>query len=250
MNLLKIDRVSKSFRSKQVLTDISFEVEKGEVVAIIGPSGSGKTTLLRCAAMLERADGGTISMGGVTFFKDGVLAKKDVRKEARRKCGMVFQNFNLFPHMSVLENIIDAPVHIAGVPRAEAVAEAEELLKKMELSDHAAAYPCELSGGQQQRVAIARALALHPEILFFDEPTSALDPELTQGVLRVIRDLAMEKMTMVIVTHEMDFAEKVADRIIFMADGVVVESGTAKDIIHNPAKERTKMFIAGLKTEM
>ena len=226
---------------------MSLAVEKGEVVAVIGPSGSGKTTLLRCAAMLENADSGSIDIGGISVLVNGEYASKNALKQARGKCGMVFQGFNLFPHMSVLQNITDAPVHVLGIPLNEAVAEAMRLLEKMDLADHAEAYPCELSGGQQQRVAIARALALHPEILFFDEPTSALDPELTQGVLQVIRALAEEDMTMIIVTHEMDFAEMVADRIVFMADGVVVEDGPASQIINNPVNERTKAFIAGLK---
>ncbi|MBE6356239.1 MAG: amino acid ABC transporter ATP-binding protein [Lentisphaerae bacterium] len=247
MNLLKINNLSKSFRGHEVLQDISLEVNKGEVVAVIGPSGSGKTTLLRCAVMLEKADGGDMSVADVQVMTNGVYAAKNIIDRARQKCGMVFQSFNLFPHMSVLENIIDAPVHVQKVKRDVAIEEAKGLLAKMELSDHADSYPCELSGGQQQRVAIARALALHPEILFFDEPTSALDPELTQGVLRVIRALAAEKMTMIIVTHEMEFAEKVADRIIFMADGVVVEEGRAADVINHPENERTKAFIAGLK---
>ncbi len=247
MTLLKISDLSKSFKDKQVLRNISFCVEQGEVVAVIGPSGSGKTTLLRCAAMLETADGGSMTMGDVEFFSDGHYAGKTVLKSVRKMSGMVFQNFNLFPHMSVLDNIIDAPVHVAGISHADAVEKAMDLLGRMELENYADAYPCELSGGQQQRVAIARALALEPQILFFDEPTSALDPELTKGVLQVIRKLADDDMTMVIVTHEMDFAEKVADRIVFMADGVVVESGKAADIIHNPSNPRTKAFISGLK---
>ena len=247
MDLLQINNLSKSFHKHCVLRDISFNVGRGEVVAIIGPSGSGKTTLLRCATMLEKADGGSIAMGGVDFLNHGVYADKQKIREAKSKCGMVFQAFNLFPHMSVLENIVDAPIHVAGVPSGEAEAKAMELLNKMELAEYARAYPCELSGGQQQRVAIARALALNPEILFFDEPTSALDPELTKGVLRVIRSLAEENMTMVIVTHEMDFAGMVADRIVFMADGVIVEEGSAEKIINHPENERTKAFIAGLK---
>ena len=247
MSVLQIENLAKSFRSQQVLKNMSLSVNKGEVVAIIGPSGSGKTTLLRCAAMLENADCGSLTIGGISVLNDGEYAAKAIMKQARGKCGMVFQSFNLFPHMSVLNNIIDAPVHVLGVEREVAVEEAMRLLGKMELADHADAYPCELSGGQQQRVAIARALALHPEILFFDEPTSALDPELTQGVLRVIRALAEEKMTMIIVTHEMDFAEMVADRIVFMADGVVIEDGPASQVINNPVNERTKAFIAGLK---
>lgn len=249
MSVLQITNLSKSFREKQVLRDISLKVDSGEVVAVIGPSGSGKTTLLRCAAMLETADGGSIELNDIEFFQNGVYGGKSLLKQARRQCGMVFQNFNLFPHMSVLDNIIDAPVHVAGISRDVAVAEAMNLLRKMDLADCAEFYPCELSGGQQQRVAIARALALHPEILFFDEPTSALDPELTKGVLRVIRQLAEEKMTMVIVTHEMDFAEMVADRIVFMADGIVVEEGPADKLINNPSNERTRAFISGMKAE-
>lgn len=247
MNLLQIDNLSKSFHKHSVLRGISFGVAQGEVVAVIGPSGSGKTTLLRCAAMLEKADSGSITMAGIEFLKDGIYAGKDKIKEAKGKCGMVFQAFNLFPHMSVLDNIMDAPIHVAGISPEQARKEAMDLLEKMELADHAHAYPCELSGGQQQRVAIARALALKPEILFFDEPTSALDPELTKGVLRVIRSLADENMTMVIVTHEMDFAAMVADRIVFIADGVIVEEGRAGDVINNPVNERTRAFIAGLK---
>ena len=247
MNVLQIDKLSKSFGDQQVLKDISLKVDKGEVVAVIGPSGSGKTTLLRCAVMLEKADGGNMSFGDTQVIYNGVYAGKSVMDQARKKCGMVFQGFNLFPHMSVIENIMDAPIHVQKIDRAEARKEAMQLLEKMELADHADSYPFELSGGQQQRVAIARALALHPEILFFDEPTSALDPELTQGVLRVIRALAAEKMTMVIVTHEMEFAEKVADRIIFMADGFVVEEGKASEVINNPVNQRTKTFISGLK---
>ena len=247
MNVLQIDKLSKSFGDQQVLKDISLKVDKGEVVAVIGPSGSGKTTLLRCAVMLEKADGGNMSFGDTQVIYNGVYAGKSVMDQARKKCGMVFQGFNLFPHMSVIENIMDAPIHVQKIDRAEARKEAMQLLEKMELADHADSYPFELSGGQQQRVAIARALALHPEILFFDEPTSALDPELTQGVLRVIRALAAEKMTMVIVTHEMEFAEKVADRIIFMADGLVVEEGKASEVINNPVNQRTKTFISGLK---
>ena len=249
VSVLEVSNLNKKFDRLQVLENISFNVKKGEVVAIIGPSGSGKTTLLRCAAMLEKADGGTLSVGGVPVMTDGEYAGKTVLKAGRRKCGMVFQAFNLFPHMSVLENITDAPVHVAGVPKSEAVREANKLLSDMGLLEHASSYPCELSGSQQQRVAIARALALHPEILFFDEPTSALDPELTKEVLHVIRALAEEDMTMVIVTHEMDFAEMVADRIIFVADGKVVEEGAAGDLINNPVNERTKAFIAGLKGE-
>ena len=227
-----------------VLKGINLHVRRGEFLGIMGSSGSGKSTLLNILGLLDKPTGGSYLLDGqrVETMDDSTLT------ELRNlKIGFIFQAFNLFPHMSVLNNIIDAPVHVLGVDRKVAVAEAMRLLEKMDLADHADAYPCELSGGQQQRVAIARALALHPEILFFDEPTSALDPELTQGVLRVIRALAEENMTMIIVTHEMDFAEMVADRIVFMADGVVVEDGSAEQVINNPVNERTKAFIAGLK---
>lgn len=251
MQVFQVSHLSKSFKEHQVLCDISMSVNEGEVVAIIGPSGSGKTTLLRCATLLERADGGEICFGdlcvaGVDKNGSFAYADKETLKKAHQRCGLVFQNFNLFPHMSVLDNIIDAPVHVQHIPRAEAYAEAMQLLMKMGLLDHAQAYPYELSGGQQQRIAIARALALHPDILFFDEPTSALDPELTQEILNVIRGLAEEHMTMVIVTHEMDFAAQVADRIVFMADGVIVEEGEAKSLIISPRHARTKAFLAGL----
>ena len=244
MQVLQITNLAKKFDGKEVLRNISINVAQGEVVAIIGPSGSGKTTLLRCAAMLEKADSGKLDFGGIEIDSARKTTPAAI-KNARRKCGMVFQNFNLFPHMSVLDNITDAPIHVHNIPSADAVAEALQLLEKMNLSDRAQAYPCELSGGQQQRVAIARALALHPDILFFDEPTSALDPELTKEVLRVIRKLAEEKMTMIIVTHEMEFAAAVADRVIFMADGVIVEEGSAGDLINNPQHERTKAFLSG-----
>jgi polar amino acid transport system ATP-binding protein len=247
MSLLQIDDLSKSFKEKQVLRNISFGVEKGEVVAIIGPSGSGKTTLLRCAAMLENADGGNLTLGGIPVFKNGEYAPKAILKQARGKCGMVFQAFNLFPHMSVLNNIIDAPVHVLGIDRETAVAEAMRLLKKMDLADHSEAYPCELSGGQQQRVAIARALALQPEVLCFDEPTSALDPELTGEVLRVIRGLKSDDTTMIVVTHEMDFAKSVADVVIYMADGVIEEIGTPAQIFDDPQSPKTKAFIRGVQ---
>ncbi|MBQ9804079.1 MAG: amino acid ABC transporter ATP-binding protein [Lentisphaeria bacterium] len=247
MQVLQISDLSKKFGSKAVLHNISMNVAQGEVVAIIGPSGSGKTTLLRCATMLEKADTGKLQFGDDTVICAGTPTAPAVLKNARRKCGMVFQNFNLFPHMSVLDNIIDAPIHVHHVSRTDAIAEALQLLEKMNLADRAQAYPCELSGGQQQRVAIARALALHPDILFFDEPTSALDPELTKEVLRVIRKLAEENMTMVIVTHEMEFAAAVADRIVFMADGVIVEEGEAKALINDPQQERTKAFLSGIR---
>lgn len=224
MKLLEIENLKKSFEDLDVLHDISLGVEEGEVVAIIGPSGSGKSTLLRCCTGLEQADSGTIHYEG--------------------SYGLVFQNFNLFPHYSVLKNIIDAPVSVQKQSKKEAEKEARRLLEKMGLGDKADAYPCQLSGGQQQRVAIARALALKPSILFFDEPTSALDPELTGEILKVIRELAEEKMTMVIVTHEMSFARDVADRVIFMDGGYIIEQGDPKEVIEHPKEERTRQFLA------
>lgn len=224
MKLLEIENLKKSFEDLDVLHDISLGVEEGEVVAIIGPSGSGKSTLLRCCTGLEQADSGTIHYEG--------------------SYGLVFQNFNLFPHYSVLKNIMDAPVSVQKQNKKEAEKEARRLLEKMGLGDKADVYPCQLSGGQQQRVAIARALALKPSILFFDEPTSALDPELTGEILKVIRELAEEKMTMVIVTHEMSFARDVADRVIFMDGGYIIEQGDPKEVIEHPKEERTRQFLA------
>lgn len=224
MKLLEIENLKKSFEDLDVLHDISLGVEEGEVVAIIGPSGSGKSTLLRCCTGLEQADSGTIHYEG--------------------SYGLVFQNFNLFPHYSVLKNIMDAPVSVQKQSKKEAEKEARRLLEKMGLGDKAEVYPCQLSGGQQQRVAIARALALKPSILFFDEPTSALDPELTGEILKVIRELAEEKMTMVIVTHEMSFARDVADRVIFMDGGYIIEQGDPKEVIEHPKEERTRQFLA------
>ncbi len=224
MKLLEIENLKKSFEDLDVLHDISLGVEEGEVVAIIGPSGSGKSTLLRCCTGLEQVDSGTIHYEG--------------------SYGLVFQNFNLFPHYSVLKNIMDAPVSVQKQSKKEAEKEARRLLEKMGLGDKADVYPCQLSGGQQQRVAIARALALKPSILFFDEPTSALDPELTGEILKVIRELAEEKMTMVIVTHEMSFARDVADRVIFMDGGYIIEQGDPKEVIEHPKEERTRQFLA------
>ncbi len=245
--LLDLQHARKSFGDNEVLKDISLTVEKGEVLAIIGPSGGGKSTLLRCCTLLETLDGGSLSFGDcvVTTDQDGVAVYggKDVLKRARTHFGLVFQNFNLFPHYTVMKNLTDAPVSVQKVPKAEAEAKAKQLIGKMGLEGKENMVPCELSGGQQQRVAIARALMLDPDILFFDEPTSALDPELTKGVLRVIRDLAEENMTMVIVTHEMKFARDVADHVIFMDGGVIVEQGLAVDVIDNPQHNRTKAFL-------
>lgn len=239
-NVFQVRNLKKSFGDKTVLKDISLTVSEGEVVAVIGPSGSGKTTFLRCATMLEDMNGGELHFGNLS------VVDSKTKAQARIKCGLVFQNFNLFPHFSVLQNITDAPIHVQKRNKDEVRETAMKLLKKMGLEDRADAYPCELSGGQQQRVSIARALAMNPEILFFDEPTSALDPELTNEILKVIRSLADEKMTMVIVTHEIDFAAAVADRIIFMADGYIVEEGPAKELVANPKNERTRAFLAGL----
>lgn len=222
MSLLEIKNLKKSFGKNEVLKDISLKVDKGEVLCIIGPSGSGKSTLLRCITGLETKDSGSIDFDG-TF-------------------GLVFQDFNLFPHHSVMKNITNAPIKVQKRNKDDVYRDARNLLKKLDLTDKEDSYPCELSGGQQQRVSIARALAMNPNILFFDEPTSALDPELTGEILRVIKDLATEKMTMVIVTHEMSFAKKVADTIIFMDDGFIVENGSPEEVFasDNP---RMKEFL-------
>ena len=248
MTLLEIRNLRKTFDGLEVIKDISLKVEQGQVVAIIGPSGSGKSTLLRCATLLETVDSGDlIYMGEPAVQTDNqgrtCYASPKHLKKIQSYFGLVFQNFNLFPHYSVIKNIIDAPMHVQKKSRQEALTVGRELLEKMGLSDKENAYPCQLSGGQQQRVSIARALALNPMILFFDEPTSALDPELTGEILRVIRDLAAEHMTMVIVTHEMSFARDVADHIIFMDGGVIVEEGTPEEVINNPQSERTKAFL-------
>lgn len=248
MSVLEVRNLSKSFGVNKVLKDISFEVEKGQVVAVIGPSGSGKSTMLRCINQLERADGGSISVCGMSMLTAGenggaVYAPSKTLREIRLKVGLVFQNFNLFPHFNVLRNITEAPVRVLKMNRKDAEAKGMELLEKMGLSDKAKSYPFELSGGQQQRVSIARALALSPEILFFDEPTSALDPELTGEILKVIKELAEEKMTMVIVTHEMAFARDVANHVIFMDGGVIIEEGTPDEVFGNTNNERTKQFL-------
>lgn len=222
MSLLEVKNLQKSFDDNEVLKDISFNVDEGEVLCIIGPSGSGKSTVLRILTKLETKDSGEINFDG-TF-------------------GLVFQNFNLFPHYSVMKNITDAPIHVQKRDEKEVEKEAKELLKKMGLEDKADAYPCELSGGQQQRVSIARALAMNPDILYFDEPTSALDPELTGEILKVMKDLAEENITMVIVTHEMNFAKNVADEIIFMDNGVIVEQGTPEEVF-NSDNERMQTFL-------
>ncbi|MBQ8353636.1 MAG: amino acid ABC transporter ATP-binding protein [Spirochaetaceae bacterium] len=242
--MVKVENLSKSFGKLEVIKDVSFSVEKGQVLGIIGPSGSGKSTMMRCINQLETVSGGTIQICGETLVKDGVYADKKKLREIGLHSGLVFQNFNLFPHFSVLKNITEAQIHVLKRSKAEAEEVARKLLGKMGLQDKEASYPCELSGGQQQRVSIARALALNPDILFFDEPTSALDPELTGEILKVIRELADEKMTMVVVTHEMAFARDLCDTIIFMDGGVIVEQGKATDLINNPQNERTKAFLS------
>lgn len=247
MKLLDMKNVKKSFGSLEVLKDISMEVEEGEVVAIIGPSGSGKSTLLRCATLLETMDEGTLEYCGVKATTNETGATQYVDRktlhELKNNFGLVFQNFNLFPHYSVLKNVIDAPIHVQKRDKDEVIKEARELLAKVGLENKENSYPSQLSGGQQQRVAIARALAMNPKMLFFDEPTSALDPEITAGILKLLRELAEEKMTMIIVTHEIAFARNVADRVIFMDGGVIIEEGKPEDVIDNPGSERTKAFL-------
>ena len=246
MNLLEMNHIKKGFGDLEVLKDISLTVNEGEVLSIIGPSGSGKSTLLRCATMLETIDDGEIIYLGekAAGSKNGKAeyAKASELKRIHGYFGLVFQNFNLFPHYSVIQNITDAPLRVQKRNKDEVFQEAKELLQKMGLSDKANVYPHQLSGGQQQRVSIARALAMKPKILFFDEPTSALDPELTGEILKIIKDLAAEKMTMVIVTHEMNFAKNVSDYVIFMDKGVIAEEGTPEEVF-NSDNQRMKEFL-------
>ena len=246
--MIRLDRVNKSFGRLHVLRDVSLTVDKGEVVCIIGPSGAGKSTLLRCINHLEGVDSGTIYLEEQPVYRyarNGKMVVDAERRveELRSEVGMVFQSFNLFPHLTAIENVMLAPVHVRREPREDARRKAEALLAKVGLSDKVDAYPQELSGGQQQRVAIARSLAMQPKAMLFDEVTSALDPELIGEVLRVMRQLATEGMTMIVVTHEMDFAREVADRVVFMADGVVVEEGSPEQIFTTPRHERTRQFL-------
>ena len=250
-NLLEVKNIKKSFDDLEVLKDISMTVGEGEVVSILGPSGSGKSTFLRCISMLETIDGGTMTYCGkdavkTTDGKPQYVGKAELQ-EIKHTFGLVFQNFNLFPHYTVLKNITDAPIHVLKRDKAEVMKEAQVLLKKMGLSDKGDYYPYQLSGGQQQRVAIARALAMKPKMLFFDEPTSALDPELTAEILKVLKELAAEKMTMLIVTHEIDFARSVSNHVVFMDGGVIVEQGDPKDVIDNPSNDRTRAFLKKLE---
>lgn len=240
---LRAENIYKSFGKLSVLKGISLSVKEGEVVAMLGPSGSGKSTFLRCLNKLERVDGGTITLDNDFIVKDGKYpAEKELRPTLKR-IGMVFQNFNLFPQKTVLQNIIEAPRVVKKESREEATEYARKLLKDVGLSEKEDYYPCQLSGGQQQRAAIARALAMRPEIMLFDEPTSALDPELTGEVLASMRSLAEKNMTMIVVTHEIGFAKGVADRVVFMDNGVIVEDGTPQQVLDNPQNDRTKQFL-------
>ena len=251
--LLEINHCRKSFGATEVLKDLTLSVEQSQVLSIIGPSGSGKSTLLRCATLLETMDGGDLIYDGIYAARDAggqaVYASGAELQKVRNMFGLVFQNFNLFPHYSVLKNVMEAPMLVQKRDRREVEAEARDLLNQMGLSDKADAYPYQLSGGQQQGVSIARALAMNPKILFFDEPTSALDPELTGEILRVIRALAEKKMTMVIVTHEMAFARDVSDYVVFMNDGVIVEQGDPREVIDHPTQERTIQFLRRMREQ-
>lgn len=242
--IISVKELRKSFGDLEILKGISFDVYEGEVLSIIGPSGSGKSTILRCVSQLENVTGGTIDICGLNLVTNGEYVDKKKRHEITLKSGLVFQNFNLFPHYSVLDNVVKPQMEVLKKNKQEAISTAMDLLKRMGLENKAGNYPCELSGGQQQRVSIARALALKPEVLLFDEPTSALDPELTGEILAVIRELAEEKMTMVVVTHEMSFARDISTKIIFMDGGVIVEEGSPEEVINNPKAERTKSFLA------
>ena len=235
--MIEIKKLYKSYVDNEVLKGIDQTVSEAEVLCIVGPSGSGKSTMLRCINLLEVPTSGEV-------YIDGELVTSQNINEIRTKMGMVFQNFNLFPHMTVLENVTCAPINVKGVSKADAEAKAMELLTRVGLDNKANAYPRSLSGGQQQRVAIARALAMDPEIMLFDEPTSALDPEMVGEVLDVMKDLAKEGLAMIVVTHEMGFAKEVADKVIFMDDGVIVEQGTPEEVLVNPSEERTKNFLS------
>ena len=243
MSIIEVSHLKKSFGSLNVLKDVSFTVEEGDVIAILGSSGSGKSTLLRCLIDLEKIDDGTITVDGEIFVKNGVYMPNKIVKEATMKMGMVFQHFNLFPHMTVIKNL-EKPAKIVKKLDSRAVKEqSHALLNKVGLLDKAEIYPDQLSGGQKQRVAIVRALMMNPEIMLFDEPTSSLDPEITKEVLHTMKQLAEEKMTMLIVTHEIGFAKEVDSKILFMSNGKILESGTPDEIFNNPKHERTKLFL-------
>ena len=251
MTFVNMERIEKRFNNQTVLRDVSLKMNRGEIVSIIGPSGSGKSTFLRCLGHFETIDGGSITVDGTVLAStdaNGTVnyASQETQHDLLLRMGMVFQSFNLFPHMTVLDNIMIAPRMVKGMKDDEILPIAERLLKKVGLWEKRDMYPSRLSGGQQQRVAIARALAMNPEIMLFDEPTSALDPELTGEVLKTIKQLADDHMTMIIVTHEMNFAREVSDRVIFMADGVIQEEGTPEQIFNNPQNDRTKAFLENM----
>lgn len=251
MTFVNMERIEKRFNNQTVLRDVSLKMDRGEIVSIIGPSGSGKSTFLRCLGQLETIDGGSITVDGTVLAStdaNGTVnyASQETQHDLLLRMGMVFQSFNLFPHMTVLDNIMIAPRMVKGMKNDEILPIAERLLNKVGLWEKRDMYPSRLSGGQQQRVAIARALAMNPEIMLFDEPTSALDPELTGEVLKTIKQLADDHMTMIIVTHEMNFAREVSDRVIFMADGVIQEEGTPEQIFNNPQNDRTKAFLENM----
>ena len=251
MTFVNMERIEKRFNNQTVLRDVSLKMNRGEIVSIIGPSGSGKSTFLRCLGQLETIDGGSITVDGTVLAStdaNGTVnyASQETQHDLLLRMGMVFQSFNLFPHMTVLDNIMIAPRMVKGMKDEDILPIAEQLLKKVGLWEKRDMYPSRLSGGQQQRVAIARALAMNPEIMLFDEPTSALDPELTGEVLKTIKQLADDHMTMIIVTHEMNFAREVSDRVIFMADGVIQEEGTPEQIFNNPQNARTKAFLENM----
>ncbi len=243
MSIIEVSHLKKSFGSLNVLKDVSFTVEKGDVIAILGSSGSGKSTLLRCLIDLEKIDDGTITVDSDTFVKNGIYMPNKIVKDATMKMGMVFQHFNLFPHMTVIKNL-EKPAKIVNKLDSKTIQEKSQmLLNKVGLLDKADTYPDHLSGGQKQRVAIVRALMMNPEIMLFDEPTSSLDPEITKEVLHTMKQLAEEKMTMLIVTHEIGFAKEVASKILFMSNGEILESGTPDEIFNNPKNKRTKLFL-------
>ena len=255
MTFVNMERIEKRFNNQTVLRDVSLKMDRGEIVSIIGPSGSGKSTFLRCLGQLETIDGGSITVDGTVLAStdaNGTVnyASQEIQHDLLLRMGMVFQSFNLFPHMTVLDNIMIAPRMVKGMKDDEILPIAERLLNKVGLWEKRDMYPSRLSGGQQQRVAIARALAMNPEIMLFDEPTSALDPELTGEVLKTIKQLADDHMTMIIVTHEMNFAREVSDRVIFMADGVIQEEGTPEQIFNNPQNDRTKAFLENMLQEV
>ena len=243
MEIISLKNINKYFGENKVLDDVSLTVKEGEVISIIGPSGSGKSTLLRSIIGLEEVKNGKISVEGELIFDNDMKISKHKIRNAHLKMGMVFQSFNLFPHKTVIDNIIEAPLMVKKMPKEEALMKARELLKLVGLSEKENSFPGELSGGQKQRIAIARALAMNPDILLFDEPTSALDPELVSEVLKVIKELAKQKITMLIVSHEMKFVQEISDQVIFMADGKVVESGAAEKIFNNPEHDRIKEFL-------